>query len=98
MISLNWVKNYIDIEDQDVKELATKITKKELSVSERVSKIRGILKKKKQVNFEELFEVVTKEEVIVSFLSILEMVKKNEINIVQDKNFKSIVISLKEGE
>ena len=80
------------------KPLATKITKKELSVFERVTKIRNILKKRKKVNFEELFEVATKEEVIVSFLSILEMVKKNEINIMQDKNFKSIVISLKEGE
>ncbi len=80
------------------KPLATKITKKELSVQERVTKIRSILRKKKKVNFEELFEVATKEEVIVSFLSILEMVKKNEINITQDKNFKSIVISLKEGE
>ena len=27
MISLNWVKDYIDIEDQDLQELAVKITK-----------------------------------------------------------------------
>lgn len=27
MISLEWVKDYIDIEDQDLKELAVKITK-----------------------------------------------------------------------
>ena len=27
MISLNWVGDYIDIKDQDVHELATKITK-----------------------------------------------------------------------
>ena len=78
--------------------LATKITKKELSVSEKVVKIRSILKNKKKVNFEELFEVATKEEVIVNFLSILEMVKKNEIILMQDNNFSGIVISLKEGE
>ena len=29
MISLEWVKDYIDIEDQDLKELAVKITKQE---------------------------------------------------------------------
>lgn len=80
------------------KPIATKITKKELSVSEKVVKIRSILKKKKKVNFEELFEVATKEEVIVNFLSILEMVKKNEITLAQDNNFSGIVISLKEGE
>ncbi len=32
MISLNWVKDYIDIEDQDVHELATKITKAGINV------------------------------------------------------------------
>lgn len=80
------------------KPLATKITKKELSVTEKVFKIRNVLRKKKKINFEELFEVATKEEVIISFLSILEMVKKDEIVLRQDNNFKTIVISLKEGE
>ena len=80
------------------KPLATKITKKELSVAEKVVKIRSILTKKKRVNFEDLFEVATKEEVIVNFLSILEMVKKNEIILKQDSNFGGIVISLREGE
>ena len=32
MISLNWVKDYIDIEDQDLKELAVKITKAGVNV------------------------------------------------------------------
>lgn len=77
--------------------LKTKITKKELSVTEKVSKIKNILKQKKKINFEEIFEVSTKEEVIISFLSILEMVKKDEIILIQDKNFSNIVISLKEG-
>lgn len=77
--------------------LATKITKKELSVSEKVNKIKNILKNKKKINFEEIFEVPTKEEVIISFLSILEMVKKDEILLTQEGNFKNIVISLKEG-
>ena len=78
--------------------LQTKITKKELSVSQRVFKIRNILKEKKIVKFEELFDVASKEEVIVSFLSILEMVKKNEIIIKQDSNFNCIMVSLKEGD
>ena len=77
--------------------LATKITKKELSVSEKVNKIKNILKNKKKINFEEIFEVPTKEEVIISFLSVLEMVKKDEILLTQEGNFKNIVISLKEG-
>ena len=80
------------------KPIATKITKKELSVSEKVIKIKSLLKEKKQINFEEIFEVATKEEVIISFLSILEMVKKDEVIVKQDNNFNQIVITLKEGE
>lgn len=79
------------------KPIATKITKKELSVNEKIVSIKNILRSKKKIRFEELFEVATKEEIIISFLSILEMVKKDEILIVQDNNFKSITISLKEG-
>lgn len=78
--------------------IATKITKKELSVTEKVNKIKNILRNKKRINFEEIFEVSTKEEVIISFLSVLEMVKKDEILLTQEGNFKNIVISLKEGE
>lgn len=78
--------------------IATKITKKELSVAEKVNKIKNILRNKKKINFEDIFEVSTKEEVIISFLSVLEMVKKDEILLTQDGNFKNIVISLKEGE
>ena len=77
------------------KPIATKITKKELSVTEKVNTIRNILKNRKKINFEEIFEVATKEEVIISFLSILEMVKKDEIILKQDNNFNQIVISLK---
>ena len=69
-----------------------------LSVADKVNKIKNILRNKKRINFEEIFEVSTKEEVIISFLSVLEMVKKDEILLTQDGNFKNIVISLKEGE
>ena len=78
--------------------IATRITKKELSVTEKVNKIKNILRNKKKINFEDIFEVSTKEEVIISFLSVLEMVKKDEILLTQEGNFKNIVISLKEGE
>lgn len=80
------------------KPLATKITKKELSITDKVKSIRNILKTKKIVRFEELFESSTKEEIIVSFLSVLEMVRKNEIILKQDNNFNTITVSLKDGE
>jgi len=77
------------------KPLNTKITNKEYSVSIRSNEIRNILKKKKKVNFTELFEVFTKEYVVITFLSILAMSRKQEIEIEQEDNFKNIIIKEK---
>ena len=74
------------------KPVNTKITRKELSVKERVVKIREILKEKKKVNFIELFDEFNKADVVVTFLSVLEMVKGREINIKQDNNFSDIYL------
>ncbi|MGM9878136.1 MAG: segregation/condensation protein A [Bacilli bacterium] len=74
------------------KPLNTKITKKELSVKERVAKIRDILKIKKRLNFVELFEDFSKPYVVVTFLSILEMTKNKEITIKQENNFADIYL------
>lgn len=74
------------------KPINTKITKKELSVRDRVIKIRNILKMKKSVEFTSLFEEFTKEYVVVTFLSILEMAKNNEIVLKQDSNFGTILL------
>lgn len=78
--------------------LQTKITKKEYSVSARSNEIKKLLKEKKRVEFQELFEVVTKEYVVVTFLSILDLARKQELYITQNKNFNQIVLELKESE
>lgn len=77
------------------KPLNTKIMKKELSVKERTHQIRNVLKEKRKCHFEELFEEFTKPYVVVTFLSILEMAKNNEILIKQDNNFGEISIEMK---
>lgn len=74
------------------KPLNTKITRKELSVKERVAKIRDILKVKKRLNFIELFDDFSKSYVVVTFLSILEMTKSGEITIKQENNFADIYL------
>ncbi len=74
------------------KPVNTKITRKELSVKERIEKIRNILIEKKRVNFVELFDDFSKPYVVVTFLSVLEMVKNREINIKQDNNFSDIYL------
>ena len=77
--------------EKEKQPLHTKVTNKELSVEKRRYSIRKILTTKKRVNFLELFEVINKEYVIVTFLAILEMAKDNEIKLYQDKNFDKII-------
>ena len=79
------------------KPISTKITKKEITVQERTRDIRNILSKKKKVSFFDLFEIKTKEYVVVTFLTILEMAKFGEIEIIQENNFNNIIINKKEG-
>lgn len=74
------------------KPINTKITRKELSVKERVAKIRDVLKVKKRINFVELFEEFSKPYVVVTFLSVLEMTKSREITIKQENNFSDIYL------
>ena len=74
------------------KPIHTKITRKELSVEDRIVSIKDKLKKVKKIDFLELFEEVTKEYLIVTFLAILQMNKNDEINIYQEKNFGNIVV------
>ena len=72
------------------KPLNTKVTKKEYSVTTRSQEIRNVLKKKKKISFEELFDVYSKEYVVVTFLSILDLARKHELKIVQNDNFDKI--------
>lgn len=91
------LNNFLKRKELD-KPLNTKIATKEYSVSVRSNEIHNILKKKKKVKFEELFDVYSKDYVVVTFLSILNLAKKQEINIIQDNNFKEIIIESKLGD
>ena len=77
------------------KPLNTKITNKEYSVNERSNEIRTILKSRKKVEFTELFEIYTKDYLVVTFLSILDLAKKQELLINQDNNFNKIYLEAK---
>lgn len=79
--------NRVDLE----KPIHTKVTKKELSVEDRIQNIKSKFKKQKRIDFFDLFEVKSKEYVVVTFLAILEMAKNKELIIYQDDNFSNIV-------
>jgi segregation and condensation protein A len=81
---------------ENLKPLKTKITNKEYSVSKRCIEIKDILRKKKKVSFKEIIEDYTKEYIVVTFLAILSMCKKEQIQIEQENNFKEIIIKERE--
>lgn len=72
--------------------LNTTVTKKEYSIEKRNKEIKQLLKIKKIIKFTELFNKITKEYIVITFLSILDLAKKNEITIEQNKNFNTILL------
>jgi len=77
---------------QSEKPLNTKITSKEYSITKRSEEILTLLKNRKKLNFKDLFETYNKSYVVITFLSVLDLVRKSQIKINQDKNFNQICI------
>lgn len=63
-----------------------------VSVEEKMVYIRDIIKEKEQVHFTNIIEECDKNEVIATFLSILELIKAKEITVEQDIFFDDILI------
>ena len=74
------------------KPLNTKVTSREYSVSLRCEEIKDVLKKKKKVVFTELFDRYDKSFIVVTFLAILDLVRKSNVIVSQDRNFNQIYI------
>lgn len=77
------------------KPLSTRVATREISVVNRTKEIRDILAIRKKVDFFELFDEPSREYLIVTFLSILEMTKNDEVLLKQDHNFSNITIEAK---
>lgn len=78
--------------------LNTKITKREYSVNERSTEIRKILRERRKIEFKELFDVFNKEYIIVTFLAILDLAKKQVLDLKQENNFNQIYLIAKGSE
>ncbi len=77
------------------KPLKTKVAIKEVSIQDRINVIRKILNQRKRIMFDDLFDNLSKQYIVVTFLSVLEMAKKQELLIKQDYNFDKIYLELK---
>lgn len=76
------------------KPLPTKITKQEIPIQTRMSEILSELKTfKGRKNFFELFPYEERGHIVVTFLAILELMKRKEIHVEQEQNFADIFVS-----
>lgn len=74
--------------------LTASITKTEQSVGEKMSDILSALQVKGECAFHELFESSDPPEIVLTFLSLLELMKLKEIHVRQRRNFEELHISL----
>ena len=90
------IKAFLDMQERMEyrKPKTTKVARKELSVKEKTSYIRNLLKDKTKVEFTELFSEYNREELVVTLLSILEMSKNREVTLSQKKNFSKIFVEV----
>lgn len=63
-----------------------------ISVEEKMHYVRDIMKEKENIRFTNLIDTYKKDEIIATFLSVLELIKTNEIMVVQDLFFEDILI------
>ena len=76
-----------------------KIQKEEISVADKELYIRAYLQRHPHADFREMLELEdSKEEIIVTFLVILELMKNQKIRITQEEAFGKILIDLVETE
>lgn len=72
------------------------IKRDEISIEESMEKIKNMLSKKKTITFSDLFDAnSSRTYIVVTFLSLLELMKLKIIAIKQEKNFGNIYITLK---
>ena len=100
-ISIEAIKNILplilkvkSVEDEKVedKRLDKIVRGRIIPVEEKISFIRSIIEVEKEVRFTKIIESCDKDEVIATFLSILEMIKGKEVIVEQDLFFDDILI------
>lgn len=76
-------------EDAEPKE----IQKERFTVAEKISALRDTMMLRDKVQFSELFDSsISREEIITTFMALLELLKMQEIRVTQDANYADITI------
>lgn len=88
------LNNILKNQDKNYKPLRIdEIQRDEYTLSKCIERISNKLKENKKMKFSKLFNKnTTKNEIVVTFLSVLELAKLKKITIIQEKNFSDILI------
>ncbi|MDY5211420.1 segregation and condensation protein A [Intestinibacter sp.] len=86
------VKNVEEEETKKDEKLNKIVRGKIVSVEEKIEYIENILTTKDKISFNKIIENNTKDEVIATFLSLLELIKAKRIVVVQENFFEDIII------
>jgi len=71
----------------------TVVTPYTVTIHDKITELRHLLRRKKRLDFMQLLQKAThRQEVIVSFMAVLELLKQGEIRVYQDSLFAPIVI------
>ncbi|MFE8695598.1 segregation/condensation protein A [Cytobacillus sp. FJAT-53684] len=80
------------------KPISAKVTRQEIPIETRMAEILDDLRQiKGRKCFHDLFPVFDREIIVVTFLAVLELIKRHEIHIEQENNFSEIFVSAMEG-
>lgn len=79
--------------------LTASITKTELSVGEKMDEIMGVLQQRGgQCDFQVLYEEGDTNSLIVTFMSLLELMLRGDIDVAQTSNFERLMVSFSKRE
>jgi len=79
--------------------LTTKVTKQDISIKDQMRAVVDVLKSANgRANFFDLFPYEDRGTLVVTFLSLLELMKRQVVAVVQDNNFADLTVILRKEE
>lgn len=79
------------------KPLATRITRQEIPIEKRMAEIIEQLATGRRKRFQDLFPVHDRSHIVVTFLAVLELMKRQEVFVEQEQNFAEIFVTSQKG-
>jgi segregation and condensation protein A len=81
------------------KPVTAKVARQEIPIEKRMDEILDLLQRARvKTSFYDLFPSDEKEHLVVSFLAVLELMKRKQIELNQEHNFAEIFVSAKEDQ